>query len=511
MERRLRSAIDAGVLQVHYQPVVDLPSGRVTGVEALARWDDEELGSVPPDRFIPLAETTGLIIDLGRWVLNTACMQAATWQGTDSELPGPTVAVNVSPLQLTENTFIQDVIDALSSSGLPAHRLCIEITETAAISDMEKTARVLTRLRDLSIQIALDDFGTGHSSLTMLRRLPVTLVKIDRSFVTKIATDAQDAVLARLIIDAAHSLGMRVCAEGIENASQASQLIAMGCDFAQGWLFGKPQPASPALTRILAGSTDNQASPDESHHRLALTGSDELVIVSSAQHLITYVSSTSTTILGWTPAQLIGTPMMNHLHPQDLATDQGWSALPALLREGTATHQVRHRNGSYRWLQATSQHLYDDMGQLREVLTVCQDVTAVTSAQLALASSEDRFRHAFDDAPFAMALSGMDGTFLRVNTAFADLIGAHPDHLLTMTVDDITHPDDRLTDAANLAAYTTGQKTSHDLTKRYQRIDGSIVILRVRAALVLDREGAPAYVIAHVNPGGCDQCGRGSA
>ena len=229
MERRLRSAIDDGGLQVHYQPLVELPSGRVTGVEALARWDDEQLGSVPPDLFIPLAETTGLIIDLGRWVLNTACAQAATWQGTDSDVPGPTVAVNVSPLQLTESTFIQDVIDALSASGLPAHRLCIEITETAAISDMEKTARVLAQLRDLSIQIALDDFGTGHSSLTMLRRLPVTLVKIDRSFVTQIATDAQDAVLVRLIIDAAHSLGMRVCAEGTWLGSLQDRAHTVGC------------------------------------------------------------------------------------------------------------------------------------------------------------------------------------------------------------------------------------------------------------------------------------------
>jgi len=511
MERRLRSAIDDGVLQVHYQPLVELPAGRVTGVEALARWDDDELGSVPPDEFIPLAETTGLIIDLGRWVLNTACERAASWQGTDSDVPGPTIAVNVSPVQLTESTFIQDVVDALSSSGLPAHRLCIEITETAAISDMEKTAHVLARLRELGIQLALDDFGTGHSSLTMLRRLPVTLVKIDRSFITKIATDAQDAVLVRLIIDAAHSLGMRVCAEGIENASQAGQLIAMGCDSAQGWFFGRPQPASAVLTQILAGFTDNQTSPSEGHHRLALTGSDELVIVSSAKHLVTYVSSTSTTILGWMPAELIGTSIVNHLHPEDLATDQVGSGLPALLREGTATHRVRHRDGSYRWLQATSQHLYDDSGQLREVLTVCQDVTAVTSAQLALASSEDRFRHAFDDAPFAMALSGMDGSFLRVNTAFADLIGAHPDHLLTMTVDDITHPDDRLADAVNLAAYATGQETSHDITKRYQRIDGTIVVLRVRAAYVLNRDGSPAYVIAHVNPGGCDHCHRENA
>ncbi|WP_165372882.1 putative bifunctional diguanylate cyclase/phosphodiesterase [Pengzhenrongella frigida] len=241
MERALRTAIENGALAVHYQPVVELPSGRITGVEALARWNDPVLGNVPPDQFIPLAETTGLILDLGEWVLRAACHQAARHtSGVQRDL---TVSVNVSPVQLAQPGFVDVVMGALADSGLPARRLCVEVTETAAISNLAETTARLCELRRRGVQIALDDFGTGHSSLTMLRGLPLSIVKIDRSFVAKVTRSAQDAVLVRLVIETAHTLGLRVCAEGIEDAEQAQQLVAMGCDLAQGWYFGMPEPA----------------------------------------------------------------------------------------------------------------------------------------------------------------------------------------------------------------------------------------------------------------------------
>jgi diguanylate cyclase (GGDEF)-like protein len=250
LERRLRAAIHAGGLHVHYQPLVSLPSGRVLGVEALARWHDDELGDVPPTEFVAVAEDTGLVLDLGRWVLRAACAQAATWPGGfDGRVP--IVAVNVSAVQLAEPTFTDDVVGALEASGLPADRLSLEITETAAIEDVDETARRLQRLRDLGVRIALDDFGTGHASLRMLRRLPVHVVKIDRSFVAGVASDPADAVLVRLVVDAAHALGISVCAEGIEDLEQARHLLAMGCDTAQGWLFGRPQAVTPALLPFL--------------------------------------------------------------------------------------------------------------------------------------------------------------------------------------------------------------------------------------------------------------------
>ena len=193
MERRLRGAIEAQALQLHYQPVVALPSGQVTGVEALARWEDAELGRVAPDQFIPLAERTGLIVDLGRWVLQTACREAAGWPAGPSGLP-PTVAVNVSPVQLAQRGFIDDVTSALTDSGLAPDRLCLEITETAAITDLTATAARLSQVRDLGVRLALDDFGTGHSALSLLRALPVHLVKIDRSFVERVASDTADEI-----------------------------------------------------------------------------------------------------------------------------------------------------------------------------------------------------------------------------------------------------------------------------------------------------------------------------
>ncbi len=162
MERRLRATLSEAALTLHYQPQVELPSGRVIGFEALARWDDPELGRVGPDEFVPLAERTGLIFDLGRWVLDTACAEAARWQG-EAGGGAPTVSVNVSPLQLAQRGLVADVAKALTRSGLSAARLCIEITETAAITDLEETAGRLDELRSLGVRLALDDFGTGRS------------------------------------------------------------------------------------------------------------------------------------------------------------------------------------------------------------------------------------------------------------------------------------------------------------------------------------------------------------
>ena len=228
MESRLRTAVRDGGLELHYQPVVDLSNGATTGVEALARWTDDELGAVPPDVFIPLAETTDLIVDLGRWVLVHACRQAVAWTRAGGS---PLVmSVNVSPVQLRESSFVDDVREALEESGLEPERLVLEVTETAIVTDVPDAAATLRKVRDLGVQWALDDFGTGHSSLTLLRNLPLQSVKIDRSLISKVATGAQDAVLVQLVVDAAHTLGLRVCAEGIEEVDQAQQLVSLGCD-----------------------------------------------------------------------------------------------------------------------------------------------------------------------------------------------------------------------------------------------------------------------------------------
>ncbi len=492
LERRLRAAVDAGRLSVQYQPVVALPSGQATGVEALARWHDDELGWVPPDRFIPLAERTGLIVDLGRWVLRAACREAARWPrpaGRDAL----TVAVNVSPVQLGQRGFVEDVVAALQDSGLEPARLCLEITETAAITDLAATAGRLEELRRVGVRLALDDFGSGHSALSLLRRLPVDLVKIDRSFVELVATSTADAVLVRLVVEAAHSLGKRVCAEGVETIEQAQQLVAMGCDSAQGWLFGRPTDA-PAAARAPGSSTGAVAGAAP----LPLHGGDEVVVVTDPGRVITYASATVGAVLGWLPQELVGRPVLDLMHPEDAERiRRGGSVLHADGVDGTV-HRAQHRDGSVRWLRTTVQRLTDPSGSVREVVAVARDVTEAMAAQQALAESESMFRHAFDDAPIGMALTDLDGRFIRVNKAYADIVGWDVDELEQLSVADVTHPDDLARDAVNLGEIRGGEAGAHQVVKRYLRSDGSAAVAEVHAAVVEDASGTPTHVFAHV-------------
>jgi PAS domain S-box-containing protein len=501
LESRLSEAVRAGGLRLHYQPVVDLATGRTTGVEALARWHDDVLGEVAPDVFVVAAERSGLIGELGRWVLGEACRQAATWRDEDASGPaagtGPRVAVNVSPLQLSDRTFVQQVESALAASGLAPERLCLEITETAAVDDVDDTAARLGELRRLGVQLALDDFGTGYSSLTLLRRLPVHLVKIDRTFVEQVARDTRDAVMVRLVIDAAHNLGLRVCAEGVERAEQGQQLMAMGCDSAQGWYFGRPVPPSPELLERLhdgAGSSrlDPAATPS-----LPLRGSDELVMVTDPEGLITFVSSAVRPLLGLMPAEVVGTRSADHLHPDDL---EAVRAMTYGAAETAVTHRVRHRDGSWRWFSTTNHRVQDASGTIVEIMSVSRDVSTAVRAERALAASEARFRHAFDDAPIGMALTSLDGRFLRVNTVFAQLLGTTAEQVLTSTVAALTHPDDREADDANLVALLAGRESVQDVTKRYLDVRGRPVPVRVRAALVTDEHGTATAIAAHVTP-----------
>jgi len=498
LERRLREAIANRSLSLHYQPLVQLPSGQVFGVEALARWHDPELGNVPPDRFIPLAEETGLIIDLGAWVLSTACLQGARWAaGAAQDL---SVAVNVSPVQIAQPGFFDVVVAALTGAGLPAHRLCLEITETAEITDVADTVRVLDQLRQLGVQVALDDFGTGHSSLTMLRSLPLDVVKIDRSFVERVARSSQDAVLVRLVIDTAHTLGLEVCAEGVESADQASQLLSMGCDSAQGWYFGMPEPASERLTRSLALPPAVPLVDPTLPPPVPLGAADELVVVTSGDRTITYTSSTCAAILGWRPQDLLGTSVVDYLHPDTLARIDRGETIPALHTDGRSTHQVRHRDGSYRWLDTRAQSLRDDSGTVIEVLFFSRDVTLTIQTQDALTDAETKFRHAFDDSPTGMALTGLDGRLLRVNDAFATMLGRRPRDLVAVAAADLTHPDDRPAQEADLDLLRTGRASAHDVVRRYLHLDGSVVPAHVTIAVINDRRAEPAYLISHIVP-----------
>jgi len=236
----LRFALDKNELSLVFQPMIDLKKSKIIGAEALLRWHNPELGNVTPDVFIPVAENLGLINELGRWVLNGACEAAMQWQHYSDDVLK--VSVNVSPQQFRAGSLLTDVEDALSSSGLGNDQLELEITENLLIQDSEKPLEVLDELNDRGISLALDDFGTGYSSLSYLRRFPLQVLKIDRSFVRELETDPNHKVLVDTIIAMAHSLGLETVAEGVENNDQLDFLRLRGVKIVQGYLFSPPVP-----------------------------------------------------------------------------------------------------------------------------------------------------------------------------------------------------------------------------------------------------------------------------
>jgi len=250
LEAELRRAIDRDELVVHYQPAVRLGTGEVHGLEALVRWEHPERGLLLPAEFIPLAEETGLIVDLGRWVLRQACRDARRWQQTDPELG---IAVNLSARQLGDPRVVEDVAATLVGCGLTPGTLTLEITESVVMEDPERVAEILRALRALGVRVALDDFGTGYSSLAYLRTLPVDVLKIDRAFVEGVARDPESTGMVDAIVHMAATLTLSTIAEGVEDAEQAARLEELGSEVVQGFLFSRPLPAadvSDYLARI---------------------------------------------------------------------------------------------------------------------------------------------------------------------------------------------------------------------------------------------------------------------
>jgi diguanylate cyclase (GGDEF)-like protein/PAS domain S-box-containing protein len=240
LENDLRRAIENHELRIHYQPIVVMASGHVSEVEALVRWEHPTRGLIFPADFIPMAEETGLIIPLGKWVLEQACLQLSEWHRQFPSVPALTLSVNLSPRQFQKPFLVADVIQALFEAGLPASCLKLEITESVIMRDVEATIRTLWELKELGVRIAIDDFGTGYSSLSHLKRLPLDVLKIDRSFISGIVDDSEATAIVRTIMALAKSLNLKVTGEGIETAEQAALLNAWGCDQGQGYHFGKP-------------------------------------------------------------------------------------------------------------------------------------------------------------------------------------------------------------------------------------------------------------------------------
>ena len=250
METQLKRALERGELELHYQPKQEIATGLVTGMEALLRWRHPELGLVPPGRFIPLAEESGLIVPMGEWVLRTACQQTAAL-GVELDSRRLRVAVNLSARQFLDESLVALVERVLADTGLAAGALELEITESLIMQNPEHTRRILAALRELGVTLAMDDFGTGYSSLAYLRRFPVDSIKIDRSFIHGVPGEADGESITQAVIAMAHSLRLRAIAEGVETAQQLEFLRRHGCDEIQGYFFSKPLPYDQ-LTKILA-------------------------------------------------------------------------------------------------------------------------------------------------------------------------------------------------------------------------------------------------------------------
>lgn len=269
LEIDIRKALRTDEFELHYQPQVDLVSQRILGVEALLRWQHPERGNVPPLEIIPVMETSGLIYPLTEWVLLKACREALLWAPLR-------VAVNLSPVLFQKNGLVEMVEQALETSGLPAERLELEITEAILLVDTERTLEVLRRLKELGVHIAMDDFGTGYSSLSYLRRFPFDKIKIDRSFISDLDHDTDAQAIVRAIIGMSQALKMQINAEGVETIEQANVLRAEGCKEVQGFLFGRPMRRSDI--EVLLASTHTLTTPQEEgdeqkHSRPALVHS----------------------------------------------------------------------------------------------------------------------------------------------------------------------------------------------------------------------------------------------
>ncbi|WP_145924895.1 putative bifunctional diguanylate cyclase/phosphodiesterase [Syntrophotalea acetylenivorans] len=259
LENDLRQAVDRHELLLHYQPQIDLESGRLVGVEALVRWQHGQRGMISPGAFIPLAEETGLIVPIGEWVLRAACIQGRKWQ--QSGMPPVRVAVNISTWQVRQPDFVDMVEGILDESGFDPQLLELEITESAVMDNVQEAVRILNIFQQRGISLAMDDFGTGYSSLSSLQRLPLSKLKIDRSFIREVTSNANDAALTSSVIALGRTMGLGVVAEGVETEEQLDFLQRMNCAQVQGFLFSKPLPANEVSTLFERSFVSSSAPP----------------------------------------------------------------------------------------------------------------------------------------------------------------------------------------------------------------------------------------------------------
>jgi len=346
------------------------------------------------------------------------------------------------------------------------------------------------------VRIALDDFGTGSSSLTLLRDLPVDVLKIDKSFVDHVTDQPRDAVLVRMLTDGAHALGLTACAEGVESVEQGRQLTALGVEHAQGWAFGRALPLTGA-GRLPLADWPLPTVDVRSEASLPLGAAEDIVVVTDRRGVVVYASPTAGDRLGVSPSTVVGAPAADFVHPDDrVLLDTVGGQVTVRVSAGSV--------GGWRSWEIISRTQRPDgagtgSGAGSEMLWLCRDVTDALEAAATAHEQHELFRLSFHDSPVGMAISRLDGTIVQVNDAFSDLMRVPRDELVGTTVSAWTHPDDRETDRRNIGELRAGSALSHTVDKRVLRRDGSAVAVSVRATVVLHADG-PRWVVAHVVP-----------
>ena len=494
--RGLRDALNEGGLRLRYRPKVDLLSGEVLELEALIQWPQPSGATLGTVELAALAERTGLIGPLDEWALHEACRQAGRWDrhATDGT-PGPVVAVNIRPAELVDPDFFAALADIMSTSGLQPARLSLEIAETGMKSDRTELVSALHRLHDTGLHLTMDGFGAGASSLTLMRRLPLDWVKIDEELIGRVDVEPADAVLVRLVIESAHSLGLRVCAEGVHRHAQLEQLAAIGCDAAQGDLLGAA--VEPALVDNRARVVNTVITPARTRPLLGSRG--QLTTLVDAAGKFTYVCAESIAMLGYDPSELVGTLAMDLVAPEYRDRVLG----PFLSNDGsgiTPAHPLLHKNGTAVWMESTHQTIRDpETRRVRQVIATSVDVSERVRAEAELADRKDRLESAFDCAPHGAAVLTTEGTLLEVNTALSELLGRSKAEMVGSSFRDYVHADGfselpalfRNGDALPQDEYTCQEHLAH--------ADGRPILAEVDLRVVRADSRSP-YLIGHVRP-----------
>jgi diguanylate cyclase (GGDEF)-like protein/PAS domain S-box-containing protein len=550
LENNLYKALDREELILHYQPQVDLSTGQIVGMEALIRWQHPDLGMIPPDQFISLAEETGLIIPIGEWVLRTACVQNRAWQSAG--VPPLRVAVNLSARQFQQPTLVKTIAQVLEETKLEPQFLEIEITETIAVQDVEFTISVLQQLQSMGVQISIDDFGTGYSSLSSLKRFPIHTLKIDQSFIRDLVISRTDASIIAAVIALGHGLNLEVIAEGVETSQQLEFLQSLKCNAMQGFLFSRPLSAEAVtqlciskaletplprlalkLNDIAVPRPENELQRLKALHRYQILDTAPEAVFDDLVQLAAQICQTPIALvclidaerqwfksnLGLTVTEtardiafcahtiLQTKPLIvpDALSDERFATNvlvtskphiRFYAGVPLVTADGFAL-------GSLCVIDQVPRELSSEQCRVLEILA-CQIMTQLElrrtlmerqQAEAALRASEERYRALYEDSPSMYFTVDVQGTVLSVNQFGAEQLGYTAEELIGKSVLQVFYEEDKAAVSQQLAATLQQATQVTDWEFRKVRKDGSLLWVKETARPLCGADGNMVVLI----------------